>query len=32
MASEGLDSEEILYHYFKDSNLKSIYKIDLNNQ
>jgi len=32
MALEGLNSEEILYHYFEDSNLQSIYEIDLSNQ
>ncbi len=32
MALEGFNSEEILNHYFADSNLKSIYEIDLNNQ
>ena len=30
MALEGLSSEEILNHYFQDSDLKSIYEIDLN--
>lgn len=29
MALEGLSSEEILNHYFQDSDLKSIYEIDL---
>jgi stage II sporulation protein D len=30
MALEGFKSEEILNHYFQDSDLKSIYEIDLN--
>lgn len=32
MALEGYKCEEILNHYFQDSDLKSIYKIDLNNK